>query len=204
MARMRLCGSSSITRSTSRNGYRCGSRCRMHETSTGSLMASSLIRVFPCSFLGPGAYLTRQLVQLAEAGGVAAPYAGVLYRHAGGVFPRLGDRGGDEAHRRDHGPVADLQVAGDAGGASDPAVAADLRRAGHRHAAGHGGVRTDVDVVADLHLVVQAHVLLEHSVLDGAAVDGGVGADLAVVADADAAQLRHLDPVPVLHGQAEA
>ena len=55
----------------------------------------------------------------------------------------------------------------------------------------------------DLDLVVEAHVLLEHGVAQRAAVDGGVGADLAVVADAHAAELRHLEPVVTIEGKAE-
>ena len=40
-------------------------------------------------------------------------------------------------------------------------------------------------------------------VFEGATVDGRVGADLAVIANAHAAQLRHLDPVVAIKGQAK-
>ncbi|KAG0751475.1 hypothetical protein G6F24_014288 [Rhizopus arrhizus] len=52
--------------------------------------------------------------------------------------------------------------------------------------------------------VVQAHVVVQHGVFQRTAVDAGIGADLAIVADAHAAQLRHLDPLAGVHCQAEA
>src|SRR5207342_2719954 len=55
----------------------------------------------------------------------------------------------------------------------------------------------------DLHLVVEADILFEHGVLDRAAIDAGVGADFAIVADAHAAELRHLDPAAGIHRQSE-
>ena len=64
-------------------------------------------------------------------------------------------------------------------------------------------MRADADVVADLDLVVEADVLFEDGVLERAAIDGGVGADLAVVADHHATELRHLQPAPAIHRQAE-
>ena len=65
-------------------------------------------------------------------------------------------------------------------------------------------MRADADVVADLDLVVEAHVLFEHGVLKRAAVDRGVRPDLAVVADHHPAELRHLQPLAMVHGDAEA
>src|SRR5688572_31155255 len=47
--------------------------------------------------------------------------------------------------------------------------------------------------MADLHLVVQLDAVADDRVLERAAVHGRVRADLDVVADAHAAELRHLD-----------
>src|SRR5690606_18666361 len=125
-------------------------------------------------------------------------------RYARSILARFGDRVGDHAlgHHRD--AVADLQVTGHAHLPGKHAIAADPGAAGDAHAAGHRGVGADVHVVGDLDQVVQAHVVFQHGVIDGAAIDGGVGTDLAVIADAHAAKLRHLDPLAVLHRQPEA
>src|SRR5690606_14326416 len=120
-----------------------------------------------------------------------------------GVLAGLPDGVADEAHRRDGYPVAQLDVAGNARSPPDQAVAADSRRSGDGRTTGHRGVRTDVHVVRDLDLVVQPHILLEYRIAQGPAVDGGVGTDLAVVADAHAAKLRHLQPGAAVEGQAE-
>ena len=65
-------------------------------------------------------------------------------------------------------------------------------------------MRADEDVVGNLDLVVEAHVDVEFGVLEGAAIDRGVGADLAIIANAHAAKLWHLDPVVAIEGQAKA
>ena len=65
-------------------------------------------------------------------------------------------------------------------------------------------MRADMHVVANLYLVVQTHVFFQHRVFQRAAVDAGIGADFAVIANQHATQLRHLDPAPGIHGQAEA
>src|SRR5690606_18263213 len=163
---------------------------------------TSILLVARCLFAGVEP--TRQSIELPEARGVPAPLAVGHQRNPGRILPRLADRVGDKAHRGDHHPVADPQVAEDARGAADQAIAADGGAAGHGRAAGHRGVRAYAYVVSDLDLVVQAHVLAEHGVVDRAAVDGGVRADLAVVADHHAALLRDLDPAPRVHRQAKA
>src|SRR5690606_21922182 len=70
----------------------------------------------------------------------------------------------------------------------------------------HRGVRADANVVCNLHKVVDLDAVLDDGVVDRAAVDGRVRADLDVVADDDAAELRHLDPAAVREvlGEAEA
>ena len=62
------------------------------------------------------------------------------------------------------------------------------------------GVRADAAVVADLHVVVELDAVFDDGVLERAAVHGRVRADLDVVADHDAAELRHLDVVPSTSG----
>src|SRR5690606_31263063 len=148
--------------------------------------------------------LADEAVELLEARCVLAPAAIVHQAGPGRVLARFADRAADQAHRGDDHAVADLQVAEDAGAAADQAVASDARAAGDRGAARHRRVCADADVVADLDLVVEADVLFEHGVLDRTAVDAGVGPDLAVVADHHAAVLRHLEPAPRVHRQAEA
>src|SRR5260221_1654892 len=83
-------------------------------------------------------------------------------------------------------------------------MAPDIGAAGDTHAAGHRGVRADARVVADLDLIVELHALLDDGVVERTAVDRGVGTDLDIVADAHRADLRDLDPAPVVVGDAEA
>src|SRR3546814_1731117 len=61
-------------------------------------------------FLLAGVDPPRQCIELPEARGVLAPLAVLHERGAGRILPRLADRVGDQAHRGDHHPVADLQV----------------------------------------------------------------------------------------------
>src|SRR5690606_21377919 len=102
--------------------------------------------------------------------------------------------------------VADRKVADDADAAGDHTPPPDLRAAGDARPRRHRGVRADMHVVRNLHEVVDLHAVLDDGVLDGAAVDGRVRTDLDVVADQDAAELRHLDPAAVreILGEAEA
>src|SRR5687768_10923760 len=144
-----------------------------------------------------------QGIELLEAGGVLAPAAIVHQWRPRRVLAGFADRMRDQAHRRDDDPVADLEVAQHAGTAPNQAVAADPGAACDRGAAGHRRVRADAGVVADLDLVVEADVLFEDGVFERAAIDGGIGADFAVVADHHAPELRHLQPAPAIHRQAE-
>ena len=61
----------------------------------------------------------------------------------------------------------------------------------------------DLAVVADLHQVVDLGARADARRLEGAAINRRAGADLDVVADLDAAQLRHLDVLAVLKTIAE-
>src|SRR3546814_2792686 len=106
-----------------------------------SRVRTSILLVARCLLAGVDP--PRQCIELPEARGVLAPLAVLHERGAGRILPRLADRVGDQAHRGDHHPVADLQVSEDAGRAADQAVAADGGAAGHGRAAGHRGVRAD-------------------------------------------------------------
>src|SRR6185295_17924467 len=86
----------------------------------------------------------------------------------------------------------------------DHAARADGRAARDPGATRDHGVSADAHVVADLDLVVELDAVLDHGVLDRAAVDGGVGADFDVVADAYAADLRHLHQPVRIGREAEA
>src|SRR5207245_879760 len=78
------------------------------------------------------------------------------------------------------------------------------RRAGDANLADQQVVRTDAAVVGDHHKVVDLRPQADARGLEGAAVDGGAGADLDVIADLDAAQLRHLDVASLVLAIAEA
>src|SRR6266850_1383999 len=99
--------------------------------------------------------------------------------------------------------VDDAQMPEDHRRAADGAMPADVGAAGDAGAAGDRGVGADAHVVADLDLVVELDALLHHRVVDRAAVDGGIRADLDIVADAHRADLRDLDPAPLILGDAE-
>ena len=58
----------------------------------------------------------------------------------------------------------------------------------HQHA-----MPADLHIVADLHQIIELAAFADHRVAQRAAVDGGAGADLDAVLDDDAAQLRNLD-----------
>src|SRR6185437_9485833 len=145
----------------------------------------------------------RHAIELPHARGVAAPRAVFLDGRARRIHAGFAYGVGHQRHRRDGNAVGDFEVAQHARAAADQAVAADRRAARDRRASGQRRVRTDADVVRDLDLVVEAHVFFEHRVLERAAVDGGVRADFAIVADAHAAELRHLDPAVAVACQAE-
>src|SRR5207342_2627147 len=99
----------------------------MRAASTGIATGSVM------SILGRGQVrdFTRQFVQLLETGGIAAPFPRRLQRRARGILARAGEGMGDQAARGDGNAVADLDMADEAGAATDQAVAANAGRAGH-------------------------------------------------------------------------
>src|SRR5699024_6351932 len=99
--------------------------------------------------------------------------------------------------------IGNADVPGDTNLATNLALGADDGAAGYTRATGHHGVRTNMDVVTDLDEIIQFDALFKHRILDRAAIHGRVGADLHGVADANAANLRHLDPALAIPGDTE-
>src|SRR5258708_7087491 len=139
-----------------------------------------------------------QLVEMAQPRGVAHPGGVVVEREDPGIGSLVAERARDQRPGRDLDAVGDPDVPVDHRRAADLAVPPDVGAAGDAGARGDRGMRADAYVVADLDLVVELHSLLDHRVVERAAVDGGVRADLDVVADAYGADLRDLQPAPLL------
>src|SRR3989449_6339909 len=120
----------------------------------------------------------------------------------GGERPRIDSGRADRVEypgcRGDHRTVGDLEVSADHRRAADFAIAADGRAARDADAAGDRRMRSDVATVADLDQVIEFDIILDRRIADCAAIDGGVGADFDVGADDYAAELRDLEPAPVL------
>lgn len=146
----------------------------------------------------------RQFVKPTKPCGVFSPLALFLYGRSGAVLPGLAQTVGDQAHGPDHHAIGNFDVPNDTGCAADQAVAANTGAASDGRAAGDGRVRTNENVVPDLDLIVQTYIFFQHRVFDGAAINCGVGANFAVIADNDSAQLRHFEPVSVVHGESKA
>ena len=95
-------------------------------------------------------------------------------------------------------------MADDAGVAAHDDEVAKLRRAGNARLRDDDAVAPDDGVVADLNEVVDLRAFADDRIVEGAAIDGRVGADLDVVADDDAAHLRHLQMPLGAHRKPEA
>src|ERR1700692_830768 len=126
----------------------------------------------------------------------APPLPSLHGRHPARVAAGVLDPGAHQADPRHHDVVGDRQVTGDTDAAADHASLTDRRAPGNSHATRDGAMGPYGHVVADLYLIVQLHAIFHHRVVDGAPIDGGVCTDLHVVADPDAAHLRHLHPSP--------
>ena len=68
---------------------------------------------------------------------------------------------------------------------------------------GQDAAAPEHDVVGDLHQIINHRAGADHGVVTRAAVDRGVGADVDIVADDDAAELRHLDRARLVGSEAE-
>ena len=211
-ARIDLPGSIESTRSTSRHGYRCGSRARIAAmVISGPLarhvMAPSSSAAVPAAPAARSSARTRRAepIQPAQLRRDPAPL-GMRKRRETLPCSRPGVviDATISVRPRNHRAVGDVDVPDDHRRAADPAVAADRRAAGDADAARDRRVAPDAAVVADLDLVVELDVVLDDRVVERAAVDRRVGADLAVGADDDAADLRDPEPAAVLLGHAEA
>src|ERR1700736_2195893 len=134
----------------------------------------------------------------------APPLPALHGRHPARVAASVFDRGAHQADTRYHHVVGNRQVARDTDAAADHASLADRRASGDPHATRDGCMGPYGHVVAHLYLIVQLHTMLHHRVVDGAPIDGGVRTDLHVVADPDAAYLRHLHPSPGVGRETEA
>src|ERR1700730_14712332 len=132
------------------------------------------------------------------------PPTGLHGRHPARVAAGVLDRGAHQADPGHHHVVGNRQVTGDTDAASDHASLADRRAAGNPHATRNGAMGAYGHVVAYLYLIIQLHPMLDHGVIDRAPIHGGVCPDLHVVADLDAAHLRHLHPSPRVGRETEA
>src|SRR5258708_1618508 len=134
----------------------------------------------------------------------APPLPGLHGRHPARVAAGVLDRVAHQADAGHHHVVGNRQMTGDTDTAADHASLTDRRAARNPHATRDGGMSAYGHVVAYLYLIVQLHPMLHHRVVDGAPVDGGVRTDLHIVADLDAAHLRHLHPSPRIGRETEA
>src|SRR3990172_4417145 len=165
---------------------------------------SAMRRVLLRQLLLEPAHAVCQFGQMTQQCGVAGPGSVVVEGKQPGVGPGFADRARDHRVGRYVRIVADRQMAEYDRAGADGAAAPDADAARESGAARDRAVRPDAAVVADLDLVVELHAVLDHGVLDRTAVDGRIGADLDVVADAHAADLRHLDPALAVTRDAEA
>src|SRR5579859_2134294 len=134
----------------------------------------------------------------------APPHPSLHGRHPARVAAGVLDRGAHKAHARHHHVVGNRQMTRDTDTAADHAPLTDRRAARNAHTTRDGGMSAYGHVVAHLYLIVQLHPMLHHRVVDGAPIDGGVRTDLHVVADPDAAHLRHLHPSARIGRETEA
>src|ERR1700683_2237055 len=197
-------GRHSSTRSTKRNGKRCGSRSSMAWMSscTASLIRVVLRGAHACRAFKIAHTLCEYRAAL-EAADQPAPQMHLLCRQRAGVYAGAHDRMADARVAGDDDVIGDADVAGDPDRAADHAAFADRRAAGDAGAAGDDRVRADAHVVADHDQIVEFDAVLDGGALERAAIDGGVGADPHVRADLHRAQLRHLQPAALVGREAE-
>src|SRR5258706_2706229 len=149
-------------------------------------------------------HAVRELGEMADVRGIAQPVGVRVDREKSGIDPGLLDRVRDQGAGRHLHVGADRQLPQQHRRPRDPATLADDATAGDSNATRNRGVRADPAVVADLDLVVDLDAVLDYGVVHGAAVDRRVRADLDIVADAYAADLRDLHPLPPFLREAEA
>src|SRR5215469_5344375 len=138
---------SSSTRSTSRNGYRCGSCFRIPR------MSISFDSVIASTFSGRTPRASGSLLELGdtfvkrgesfETRDELAPAARLLEGDAGRVYPGARDRMADHRSARDDDPVTDREPAADRDGPANHAVRADDGASGNARAAGDRRMRAD-------------------------------------------------------------
>src|SRR5688572_18942631 len=110
---MDLPGTTSSTRSTIKNGKRCGRRSRIPSMSIGFLSVIVFFFQRGSTDLREGAFrfdqAVRKRIELAETRGVLAPQTGLLRGQMAGVRPRLVDRSRDDAAEGERDVVANRQ-----------------------------------------------------------------------------------------------
>src|SRR5688500_9855310 len=129
-----LPGTTSSTRSTIKNGKRCGRRSRMPSMPRGFLSVIGFFQRFSGgSYFRDGAFgldqAVRERVELAEAGSVLPPQTGFLRGQVARIGARLVDRARDDAAEGEHDVVADRQRVDHDDAAADHTALADLRAA---------------------------------------------------------------------------
>src|SRR5690349_642430 len=94
------------------------------------------------------------------------------------VYAGLRDRTGHHGEARDRGVIADAEMPGDPGRATDHAALADGGASRDTHAARDRSEVADAHVVANLDEVVELDPIADHGVFDRALIDRGIGSDL--------------------------
>src|SRR5260221_10552105 len=110
----------------------------------------------------------------------------------------------DAAMRRHPRSLAQCQVTGQAALPTDHDEIVELGAARDANLRDDHATPANNDVVPDLHQIINHRAVADHRVEPGTAVDRGIGADLDIVADDDAAELRHPDMTAGIRREAEA
>src|SRR3954447_9601636 len=194
------------TRSTRRNGYRCGSAARIFAMSSSGCSTSTSTRGTYRRFrlcLRPAAllqllhplfelaHLPQQLRHLRQRHRHPQPLA-MGHRRIPGVRLAIRNVVRDARLRPDSRAVADAQVSHDSRLSGEDRALADLRRPGDADLGDDEGQSADPDVVRNLDQVVDLRPASDDSLAQGGAIDARAGAELHVVLDASDAGLRHL------------
>src|SRR5688572_22215732 len=184
MATIDLPGTTSSTRSTIKNGKRCGSRSMMPLMSMGCLSFIVVLRSGAGELRERAFRLDqaiRKRVELTETRRIFSPQTGLLGGQMTRISSRLVDRARDDATESEHDVVANRQGIDHDGAAADHTALAELGAAGDARHRRHDRMRADAHVVCDLHEIVELHAVLDDRVLDRAAVDRRIRAYLDVI-----------------------
>src|SRR5262249_55203685 len=151
--------SSSVTRSTSRNGYRCGKNRKMSRISK-VFLSEVFITIVPFVFVRDAELLLERLdardvaIEAFHVCDGLLPLALLARRQRRAIDAALRQRLADPAARQHDDIVGNFQMSADARGAANHTARPDAGAAGDADARGDRSVRTDAAVVCDLNLVV--------------------------------------------------